>query len=229
MNTPKERPILVSGRLIRPILTGHKTQTRRLINPKIAEYFGEGAAVAMTDGHTGPGWYMWSGEYPDEGSSFLRCPFGVPGDRLWVRETWRPVDWNGDGSRVVVAYDATNGSEQICAAPSGFDFKAWAEREQRRIDNAPMACAPERPSIHMPRWASRISLEVVDVRVQRVQEISEEDARAEGAPAIPRLDGSDPRYYRQSFAALWDSLAPAGQEWADNPWVWAVTFKRVTP
>lgn len=84
-----------------------------------------------------------------------------------------------------------------------------------------------RPSIHMPRWASRIDLEVTEVRVQRLLEIAEEDAQAEGAPAIPRMDGSDPRYYCQSFAALWDSLAPAGQEWADNPWVWAVSFKRL--
>lgn len=84
-----------------------------------------------------------------------------------------------------------------------------------------------RPSTTMPRWASRLNIEIVEIRAQRVQEITEEDARAAGAPAIPRLDGSDPRFHRQSFAALWDATAPAGQQWADNPWVWAVGFRRV--
>ena len=226
-NTMKEHPILFSGPLVRAILDGRKTQTRRLLRVQ------PGSDVATFD-NDGEGGRWHSCSNPGRiGSTFpgatdpdrigywrdpvgIRCPYGQPGDRLWVRESWRSVGWRPENGHWI-EYAADNA-------------KVWREapKDVLSVDVYNHAHPDRwRPSIHMPRWASRISLEVTEVRVQRIQEITEEDARAEGVPAIPRLDGSDPRYYRQSFAALWDSLAPAGQEWADTPWVWAVTFKRV--
>ena len=209
----KEHPILFSGPLVRAILSGQKTQTRRLIRSRQPK----------------PG-HVWNeclcGEIDPTDRPCLTCSvrYGLEeprykvGDRLWVRETWRSVGWRPENGHWI-EYAADNA-------------KVWREapKDVLSVDVYNHAHPDRwRPSIHMPRWASRISLEVTEVRVQRIQEITEEDARAEGVPAIPRLDGSDPRYYRQSFAALWDSLAPAGQEWADNPWVWAVSFRRVQP
>lgn len=174
--TTKEHPILFSGPLVRAILSGEKTQTRRLVRGRALE-------MIERDSH-----------------ELLPCPYGYEKDRLWVRETWG-YDQDGPHTSLVL-------------------FRA--DRDDLGIR--------WRPSIHMPRWASRISLEVTEVRVQRVQEITDEDADAEGTTPLCRCnEGCDicARSPVDYFQDTWDSLAPEGLKWADNPWVWAVSFELV--
>lgn len=239
----RERPILFSGPMVRAILAGTKTQTRRVLKPQLQEciaFFDSEeepmARVAFAyEGHSGPGWYVHCGDYPDEGSEFLGgCPYGVPGDRLWVRETWRTT---GNLDEMAPAAIATH-----CVQEAGYS-RPWApieylaDGEQRdwrqyEIDREWGGRGKTRVSIHMPRWASRITLEITDVRVQRVQEISEEEAEAEGVEAAPcnRRCESPRTSYRTAYGPLWDSLnAKRGFGWEANPWVWAITFRRIAP
>ena len=185
--------------MVRALLDGRKTQTRRVIKPQpdfddpnkqnLSDYLFKGA-LAATGGS----------DWPD------KCPYGAPGDRLWVRETFAyDVAEYPDGKTAEAAiYRATTDCEDY--------FKGhWC------------------PSIFMPRRLSRITLEVTKVRVQRMQEISEVDAIAEGCQLIEgnpkRRDGLD---YSSEFYSLWDSInAKRGYGWDKNPWVWVVTFKRV--
>lgn len=194
----KCRPILFSGDMVRAILDGRKTQTRRPIKPQ-------------------PGFSRWSGfvqngcayglgmDYAEMVRNFARyqCPYGAPGDRLWVRETW------GYSTTDSVIFRADDQSER-------------AKRE--RWVSAPLW----RPSIHMPRWASRLTLEVIDVRVERVQDITEDDARAEGVTPVAfcRAGVPDGNEHREAFEMAWKALY-GDESWARNDWVWAVTFRRV--
>jgi hypothetical protein len=162
----------------------------------------------------------------------IACPYGEPGDRLWVRETWRCFERPSDGVDGVLfrADDAFQEIENTRAAAD-----AWVQANDKT--------GKWRPSIFMPRWASRIDLEVTEVRVQRLDEISEEDARAEGVvlPSFDEqvargdaIDGLRPvirkATTRGEFSRLWDSInAERGYGWAANPWVWAITFRRVRP
>jgi len=212
----KERPILFNGAMVRAILAGEKTQTRRAV--KGATPFAEMASELQEHRElTG-----WNEHIP--GHLVPPCPFGQPGDRLWVREAHAifPAhgQHRGDGKRwgpwgglpTTVSEDG----KQIAYFREGFD-----------------RCDPGRwrPSIHMPRWACRLVLEITDVRVERLQAISEADALAEGAmewaveqdTPIRDLPGGDERI---AFKALWES---AGGNWDSNPWVWVVEFKVVTP
>jgi hypothetical protein len=184
----KERPILFSGPMVRAILDGRKTQTRRIVRGTIGERDG----VAVLEGQTIEGNPAVLGQ----------CQYGRPGDRLWVRETW-----SQPGGRLHYRADEVDHGE----------VHVWV------------------PSIHMPRRYSRLSLEITEVRVQRLQEISEADARAEGAPVGEKLPGTvngepaevmalDPRL---AFLWLWDSINGKRAPWSSNPWVWALTFKRV--
>lgn len=196
----KERGILFQGPLVRALLAGTKTQTRRLPKPP----------MTMTD-RGGIAWRGCAYGMRTDGSPYLdellkRCPYGVPGDRLWVRETWDAPP--GSTERAEVAYRA--------------DY-------ERDPDGAKW-----RSSMYMPRWASRITLEVTEVRVQRLQEITEEDARAEGVTTGPQqgqLNGKPatllPTTHRQAFIWLWDAINGERASWVSNPWVWCVTFKRV--
>lgn len=242
MTTIKSTPLLVSSPLVRAILSGEKTQTRRLVRPPRGEGWRPVGKMIRTKADLSDPAFRWDRAGAFGATQWVedRCPFGSPGDRLWVRETWRPEpacslpegwalrtapgDVEDDGAEVAVRYHA-DGAIRFAGEPTGewqwpstLTPYRWGGKETRWM-----------PSILMPRWASRINLEITEVRIQRLQDITEEDARAEGAPAIPRLDGSDPRYYRQSFAAIWDSIAEARGEWVDNPWVWAITFKMVQP
>ncbi len=195
-----ERPLLVSGPLIGPILRGEKTVTRRLLpavfnSPPglIAQWHPPGTWSRMhpagaPDYAWGAG---WRGTYP----SIVRCPFGAVGDVLWVRETWAHTTLLGNP---ITVYSA----------------------EDNRTDYG----GPWKPSIHMKRADARIFLRVESVTVERVQEITEEDAAAEGVVTWPYFLTA-----REAFEHLWDSLAPVGSKWPDNPWVWVVKFKRVTP
>lgn len=188
----KERPILFSGPMVRAILDGSKTQTRRIFKG--------------TTEHKGPynPAYMEAHQQANGWGSI--CPYGTPGDRLWVRETWA----------VQHEYDA--------AAPS--EIGASAQWHYAATED--LGGLRKRPSIFLPRRGSRILLEITDVRVQRLQEISEEDARAEGAIGALNDSIGDNWCAREAFAALWESINGTGS-WDANPWVWAITFQRLEP
>jgi hypothetical protein len=203
----KERPILFSGQMVRALLDGSKTQTRRPVK-------GFALELLKTDNFTP--------EYvalPENGNS----PYGYAGDRLWVRETfqgpmWEEGTWDADTdyhSPKFCEYRADGG-----ALPEYVDFE----------DNLHQGW---KPSIHMPRWASRITLEVTGMRVERLQDISDRDCIAEGiglnpsAEGIPMTAPEGETMPRAAYRALWDSLAARGADWQANPWVWVVEFKRI--
>lgn len=214
----RERPILFSGEMVRAILAGRKTQTRRVVK-RVVRYNGV-SYVSWPE----PGWIPeWT---PELIASDWRCHYGAPGDRLWVRETW--------------GYDhaAAHAAEE---RRGPFVYRVDGESVIRTVDGR------WRPSIHMPRWASRLTLDVTDVRVERLQDISTADAAAEcdvasilrpGHPlhsaAFARGEPGDVNGRLagaiEAFAALWDSLnAKRGHGWDVNPWVWVVSFTRVSP
>ena len=227
----KERPIIFSAPMVRAILEGRKTQTRRVANvARIDRHPDMPSAVIMTLQNGGQGWLNSQSEHPNHIARL--CPYGVPGDRLWVRETHAPQadcwgaweSWmRGDGGPAPIIHYAA-------------DFKAFQDGQGFTI-NKPFI-EKWRPSIHMPRWASRILLEITDVRVERLQEISEADARAEGASYHDgrgvghsgwRHDYGDVHANaRSAYARLWKHIHGPGS-WDVNPWVWAIEFKRVAP
>lgn len=185
----KERPILFSGAMVRAILDGKKTQTRRIFKGT-TEHKGEYNPDYLE---------RWKG---DKGWADI-CPYGRIGDHLWVRETWSDHEVGEP-----VLYRASVPIDDDVDR----DFK-W------------------RPSIFMPRWASRITLEIVNVRVERLQEISGSDAKAEGItmPLSQRCEfQSEYAAYISAYRDLWDSINGKGA-WGLNPWVWAIEFERVKP
>lgn len=225
----RERPILFNADMVRAVLDGRKTQTRRIIQERHLYSGGRTAGnwpVHMPEGEEGEKARIWA-----EGNS----PFGAVGDRLWVRETWSDVNLEGASA---VAYRADEGLR--CLTNDNDD----GDEDDPRIEKYSFAnWYPDlisgtegiwRPSIHMPRWASRITLEITGVRVERMYDISEADARAEG---VEQLRGGFWRHYqpgwtqhqlsaRGSFVTLWKSIY--GEEsWQANPWVWVIEFKRV--
>jgi len=189
MNIVKERPILFSTEMVRAILEGRKTQTRRVIKPK----------PWLIDPHKVE-YNLW--ECGDGKETYLiKCPYGKPGDLLWVRETWGLYDTqpkDGPG-KALLFYRASDGESYELR------YQLW------------------RPSIFMPRWASRITLKIINVRVERLQDISEEDAIKEGATFRKGEWGE-----LDAFNYIWDSInAKRGYSWDSNPWVWVIEFKRV--
>lgn len=220
----KERPMIFNAEMVRAILDGRKTQTRRIVK-------------GVPSSHNFHGWVMSSTSAKDEGKACwavgkspllnhpirMRCPFGEVGDRIWVRETW--ARYNIDQDSHDMAYRATTPED-------------WPEEGRWR------------PSIHMPRLASRITLEITGVRVERLNDISHEDAGREGIhtevwdqTVVARNYAAEdeffqfwsesmPHYvemnelFRASFHSLWQSIY--GEEsWQANPWVWVIEFKRI--
>ncbi len=204
----KERPILFSAPMIRALLAGTKTQTRRIIKDQsIGERFShmtdDGLAHLEWLGDPCCGSGVW--DVP-EYSANVAAPYGQPGDRLWVRECYSGPHWmTGVPPR-----------EWISGTPLWF----WADG---RIPTHGDWTKPK-PGMHMPRWASRILLEITGVRVERLQDISEADALAEGVPHSLNLPGG--RFARENFEHLWWTINGDGS-WESNPWVWVVEFKRV--
>ncbi len=203
----KERPILFNGDMVRSILAGQKTQTRRPVKPQPASgciYSINGAhdALHLSDAGCPVRYIQPTGRIKDH---LLPCPFGQPGDRLWVRETFCKYYPSETWPEPKALYRADGIT--LCATDSEGKKQRWT------------------PSIHMPRPLSRITLEITDVRVERVQDINEEEAWAEG---IEALDGRfvSMEDARCIYAHLWDTLyAARGLGWGVNPWVWVVTFK----
>lgn len=200
---PKERPILFSGPMVRAILAGRKTQTRRVLNlPRGLYWYDELGGEAEGWFTDGEGWW-----HVEE----LACRYGNPGDHLWVRETWA----------VGSIYDKTAPSKICEDLPKGPGRPPCGIRYPANQECIGIKC---RPSIHMPRWASRITLEITGVRVERLNEISEEDALAEGVDTTCDDLG---RYCPViAFQNLWESIN-GSDSWAANPWVWVVEFKRL--
>lgn len=206
-----ERPIIFSGEMVRAILDGEKTQTRR-----IAKVTSEGCPPGFLTPLAG-----FVPRRPEQHVEY--CPYGQPGDRLWVKESY-----------------ALTG-ELANARLRDFGFPRESLRDHLRYradaDGYDETVQRWRPSIHMPRWASRITLEITGVRIERLNEISEADAIAEGvertvtddgwrryATPAEELAGLPPvRSARASFKTLWESIHGPGS-WDANPWVWALTF-----
>jgi hypothetical protein len=189
--------------MVRAILDGRKTQTRRVM--KNPEYMGcfTGDCPHWKDSECVEFIAKWAAE---------RCPYGQPGDRIWVRETWSNDTWIAGPERMFVRHckSVREGERIIYRADDH-------EAQGIQIDDS----ITWRPSIYMPRWASRLTLEVTGVRVERLQEISKADCRAEGV--IVPVECT----MRDGFALVWDSLNATRAPWASNPWVWVVEFKRV--
>ena len=212
----KERPILFNGAMVRAILSGEKTQTRRVLK----QATGPSLSVDMVEDAAGVAELSWlQGDGPgyevEETTNRVRCPFGQPGDRLWVRESFWGCDMPGYGDQPCVVYDNEwSGKEYLPA-----EARPWA-RKFGRI-----------PAIHMPRAACRLVLEITAVRVERLQAISEVDAIAEGIERntdegvtyCGRYGAGDARP-SYAFRDLWTST---GGDWDSNPWVWVIEFKVV--
>ena len=180
----KERPILFNSEMVRAILSGHKTQTRRV-------------------------WKNFQPMANMDKSMFIRsCPFGQRGDRLWVKESHRLLNCQ---------------CRETCWVPG----HVWYEADSSGYNGASLECL--RPSIHMPRWASRITLEVTGVRVEQVQDISGFDAFNEGVwPARGTVTGPFCLSHIEGFKKMWDSIySKRGLGWDVNPWVWVVDFRMV--
>lgn len=211
----RERPIIFSAPMVRAILSGAKTQTRRAVKPQPP------AGWDRNCWFSAPVWGWTAEAVPAQTWHKVRCPFGQPGDRLWVRETWQAIHVSidpetGYGDDVQAApstpKDSCNGWWSVVHAAT--DPQASEHRDDRGF--------AWRPSIHMPRWASRILLEVVRVRVERLQAINEVDAIAEGADPVI----GDHQPYRAGFMRLWESINGPGS-WDANPWVWVIEFKKL--
>lgn len=205
-----ERPILFNGEMVRAILDGRKTQTRRVVKPQPSVH------------EMSPG--------PDSGPEDIisYCPYGAPGNQLWVRETWCNADilhlgYNLDDP-TTIGYRADESAYLFEGLPlmgSKLNTKDW---------NWEHESVKWKPSIHMPRWASRINLLIKDVRVERVQDISSHDISAEGISCDREPDCEPYNFCAnriESFIYLWDSIngKRPGCAWADNPWVWVVEFE----
>ena len=195
-----EKPIVFSGPMVRAILDGRKSQTRRVLKPQPPVYMSSLRP-----------WFQNPSIWIDaDGTNYeVRCPFSV-GQMLWVREMWAVPSSESIGGKTFPIEDVAYAADALSCD----------------LENVAIHW---RPSIHMPRWASRITLEITDVRVQRVQRITNDDAQAEGVVPIAWLGNAQLNDYRVPFIRLWDSLnAKHGHGWDTNPWVWAISFKLIT-
>lgn len=201
-----ERGMIFNAEMVRAILDGRKTQTRRPIKWKQTRFT---EIAERDDGSLWP----WAEDCERGGDIWFACPYGEIGDRIWVRETFRVHSRATDVATLVYRASVRN---------------SWTEQTHRvPIAVCDKPATPEKwtPSIHMPRWASRILLEITDVRVERLRDLSEEDAKSEGItpPAGGVLPGWE---YRINFRDLWMDIYGA-DSWEANPWVWVIEFKRV--
>lgn len=213
----KERPILFSAPMVRALLDGSKTQTRRPITGpryglKVNKHPAEPSILADRV-EEGPEGFMFRGGVLQVGP--IACPYGKPGERLWVREAWADLEQLSDGNY------------QRQAIYRADDIEQYGDEDEPVNVTAPGM--RWRPSIHMPRWASRILLEIVSVRVERLQAISDADAIAEGCSGYrPDDDPFHDVEPRDEYRELWEQINGAGS-WDANPWVWVVEFRLIEP
>lgn len=201
----KERPILMSGPMVRAIFAGTKTQTRRAVKPQPSILGDNGGPLLRIIPSLLPNrGDLFDAQYHLDNPRAIACPYGVPGDRLWVRETFSPVDAHlpMEQRRAVYAADYT-------------------------AEDAPFIAWKWTPSIHMPRWASRLTLEITAVRVERLRDISEADIEAEGIttglpPCLPILRSA---VLRDGWEKIWKETVGV-ESWNANPWAWVIEFKR---
>jgi hypothetical protein len=234
----KKRPIIFSSKMVRSILDGRKTLTRRVVKWPVStsDHGASHSPMVMRKG------IWWK---PKE-----ICPYGQPGDRLWVKETWKigsfmegdPIEfqYRADGKEAPENVDYTDSltyndwNERIDIQSTDYLIKInWPNKNEDGVFLWDRGCSPLpwHPSIFMPRWASRITLEVMKVRVERLQDITLEDVAAEGigrytfAKGVLSETPPDPRW---KFIELWDAInAKRGFGWEVNPWVWVVEFRRL--
>lgn len=237
--------IIMGAESVRAILDGRKTQTRRVVNSRLFIEIDNGDELPILQ------------DSPNFGRILMeygRYPYGYIGDRLWVKESWKPGAWRNDG-RVAIDYMA---SPELTHTPwihMGDQADKYIPRWLNEISDIGIIPNQDgryewepgkspfkwKRAMHMPRWASRITLEITDIRVERLQDITEEGAKAEGIKVLPLQDESDPSAWYQyapgifqarsaikSYELLWNSLnAKRGYPWEKNPWVWVVTFEVV--
>lgn len=236
MSQPKEYPILFSTPMIRAILNGRKTQTRRIIKPQ--PYQRDGWWQYESTRSTGGS--ISSNVSPDKWGSIFRPPYGRPGDRLWVRETWLPGAWDANSGMIKAIYKADmKKSGWIIPYPDDDDcskfnhlWKSICDELDRKgihpdasgmyqfnsVQKQPLSW---RPSIHMPRAACRLLLQITDIRVERLQDISAEDAIKEGCQYDSNT--AEEYMYTDWYKNLWTSIN-GPQSWEANPFVWVISF-----
>ncbi|QFH36976.1 morphogenetic protein [Enterobacter hormaechei] len=208
-----ERGMIFNGEMVRAILDGRKTQTRRIMkNQPAGDYPDTPALIRSVDGG-----FQWYGHYGE--SSIFNCPFGAVGDRIWVRETWADAGASAPDLKLYRANYPAHVPTHYENLPPASDIR-WT------------------PSIHMPRWASRITLEITGVRIERLNGISEADAEAEGIDMDALADSQDcydciaghnmtgRPTATGAFKYLWESIY-GSDSWRANPWVWVIEFKRI--
>ena len=229
------RPIIFNADMVRAILDGRKRQTRRVVKPQPPF----GCEYAINGNHSHAACYsdevvdgaavprrVWVPPTPTSTDHRLACPYGKPGETLWVRETWfyGYVEWDGerkdpsDGTQRVFYAADQDGPEHLD------DGDGWPVLRKNGTPRSPW-----KPSIHMPRKHSRITLQITGVRVERVQEISIDDMEAEGVYEVRHAtdDDEDTRQNRGRFADLWNSINDKkGYGWDANPYVWVIEFER---
>ena len=222
----KERPILFSGPMVRAILEGRKTQTRRILDPQPedppAGWYPDAYNKTLD-------WCFWGPrKTPDSGRCTLplfRNKYGQTGDRLWVREAWCCKMEGGS-----FVYNE-NGDYACHYKADGVYVEAVDGDGFKRYNRKGYEASPWSPSIYMPRWASRITLEIESVRVERLQEISRQDAKAEGFwpsqyNGLESWNGQSYGSANHAFEACWKDINGPGS-WDQNPWIWVIQFKRL--
>lgn len=219
----KERGMIFNAEMVRALLDGRKTQTRRPVKFPVHD---KNLGCELSGNEL-------SGEL--SAGDYLNSAFGKPGDRIWVREAYRFPASLDDVSPTGVGEMAVATGYRKPWAPTFYEFTGTFSDGWKGFETPPKVsdAGKLRPSIHMPRWASRILLEITDVRVERLNSISQEDAQAEGL----ELTGWRPTYSDpdsggevmtpyDNFAELWSSIY-GDESWQANPWVWVIEFKRV--
>jgi hypothetical protein len=236
-----DRPILFSAPMVRALLDGSKTQTRRVVKQDgiaAIEYLGgqcdnepittDDFSIEWSESYDEDGgkrkkyraqWCVRSADYPEEGVLPIGSAYGQPGDRLWVRETWQGPILDCEEHEVQFREDGPEAFKK----PGFCAYRATDKLDAIDADGKELGW---RPSIFMPRWVSRITLEITGVRIERLQDISDADAIAEG---IPRGGPENPDgIERLEYRTLWEQINGPGS-WEANPWVWVIEFKRVKP
>ncbi len=228
-NIMKERPIIMGADSVMAILGGRKTQTRRVVKPQPI-HMPEGAYIDPYN-HNYEHFTAWTLDDKMllncggniKNTAHWKCPYGVIGDRLWVRESWASLGFHEDNVPIHVLKDNDGIEHDVVYSAECPDFEWLDENGSCEYNKNGTQASHWKSPMFMPRWASRITLEITAIRVERLQDITEDDAIKEGfhnyGTEVDTLD---------AFCEAWQSLnAKRGYPWESNPWVWVVSFKVV--